>query len=632
MKLPKQKILDFTAVGHSYNNGVGVSYTPDKKLNTIAGLDATGRTFFTNPQFGNNSKADAGTDFVQNFSKMYDGFGIIDDKQHGTLANVAAHSSDPSFLENLDSKYTAGPKDFVNTITDKFNPTGDAKTNSALASYMGYNKWSNLSPAQKSLSVAQSGIQSIPEFSGTNLINTVVPGSQSPVDGKGLTVGAAMESFDYGVNGYDFAKKFGQFDVIGKLAANAKSPAETAQVAKSLGVIGYGVNGGTVPGITSESLMQMGASAAPEFGVGAIKLQSGSPIPSGYQLLPSIAGQEAIAMPQANAHSSSINGNTLQATVDNVHAIGGGVDPISKYWDTFSKSKSLAVQGTVDRGIQGFEAGSMAAAKSAAQGNSNPYLLAAIVAFHTFSGISSTSKSTDQQSRDYVRRFFSATGLTGKDNTIKLADGTIADLGIDGHGGKHDFKYGDKIASADSSRQGTGTLNAYDTDYTNDLDYFSGTAGITLSRLLTGQNSSEVKQVGSQIGNAALGKVGYGQDMTPDNFNSVMNNMKSIYANRGITSKEGAFALTNKLYGDHKINDSELVQMQTSINMVFDNDFKSANNLAAGRFKGIELAMQANNKDAPPVVTAPVTSKEDIIAKNKQVFRSSSTEPQQVGA
>ena len=79
-----------------------------------------------------------------------------------------------------------------------------------------------------------------------------------------------------------------------------------------------------------------------------------------------------------------------------------------------------------------------------------------------------------------VRSRFKDLGLSDKDGKITLSDGSIASIGIDGHGNIRDAKDSSKLTG---DRKGS-KLNAWDIDYTNDLDYTAGMGGVTLSRLL----------------------------------------------------------------------------------------------------------------------------------------------------
>jgi len=198
-----------------------------------------------------------------------------------------------------------------------------------------------------------------------------------------------------------------------------------------------------------------------------------------------------------------------------------------------------------------------------------------------------SGKHKDQKARDSIRDLYKNTGLVNDNYQVSLADGSQFDLGLDGDSGRRTW------AAPDRRMQGApDELNAYDIDYTSDLDFFSGMGGITLSRLLTGSKATNVDQMGGQLGNAAISNIGFGAPMTQENFNKMTANQRAMYAQSGINSKEEALALTNEAFSAGRIKENDIVSMQQSINMVYDDDYALANKLNSGRWKGLEGAAQ----------------------------------------
>ncbi len=588
MDLTKDQFLDFAAVGSAFNSATGVSYKPSQDTSTPAGLDKNGKTFFTNPSYANNSNSESGKTYTDHFQSMFAPFGILSNDHIDKLQSIGGTAADTDLLQNLTNKLNNGAteKEFHKDVFDALGATPakeGAGLNAVLASHLLYNKWDNLSPAQKSLGLSQVGIQSVPELSGINLAKTEIPGSKSPVDGKGINIGQALQTMNYGVNGYSLAKNWPQIDVISKLYANTQSVPEGAQVAKSLYMLGEGTNGAAVKGMTPTSIEGLAAFPAPDYGVGALSLSKNSTVPYGYRLLPG-TGDKSIAIPQGNASTASVKPNSLLSNVQNVEAISEGTHPVVQNW------KRDPSEQNADKGVYG---GSQMSASLNQLSQSNPYLLGAAHAFSITHG-----KDNDPSKISQVQSYLHANGL--KDKEV-LPDGT------------------------------TGELASKPVDHNNAIEHFAASAGTTLSRLLTGNDSGAAKEVGGHIGSAVLGKVGAGADFTPQNFSHVMNNMKAIYAKAGVGSREEAYALSNKLYSSGKINDTDLSQMHSSIDMVYDNDFKQANNLAAGRFKGVELANKSNadvpssrnnNTGALPdqKVSPNGQTKEEIVARNKAKY------------
>lgn len=227
----------------------------------------------------------------------------------------------------------------------------------------------------------------------------------------------------------------------------------------------------------------------------------------------------------------------------------------------------------------------------------------------TFSG---GGKSESQTSRDDVRSVFQNVGLADKDYNLTLADGSKFNVGIDGHGAQHGVTNPDALSPDQKGK--VDKLNAWDLDYTNDLDYASGLGGITLSRLLNGGKSNAVDQMGSEMANGALGNVGYGQPLNTQTFAKTMANMRGFYAQSGIKSKADGYQLANQAFSEGRMDESDLLSAHKSLDMVFDpNGYQTANTLMAGRHPGIAAVangktpfpMQAPGQQLGDLVTGP---------------------------
>lgn len=214
----------------------------------------------------------------------------------------------------------------------------------------------------------------------------------------------------------------------------------------------------------------------------------------------------------------------------------------------------------------------------------------------------SGGKSKAQGGRDSVRKNI---GLMDEEYKVTLAaSNTKADIGMDGHGGKHEFTNPDK--SVDGKR----SLSAYDVDYTNDLDYSSNMMSSALVRLISGGKGKEVDQVAGQLGNAAIKEIGFGQEMTAENFTTAQTNARGFFAQKGIKTKEDAYALANQAVAEGRMTEMDAVTVHQGINMAFDkNGYDTAGKLMAGRWKGLDVAAQIPKAPGPNlnIVAAPST-------------------------
>lgn len=209
------------------------------------------------------------------------------------------------------------------------------------------------------------------------------------------------------------------------------------------------------------------------------------------------------------------------------------------------------------------------------------------LAYDKFSSTFGGGKSGAQKDRDQIRNRFQTAGLLDDKHGLVLADGTVANLGIDGRGNLHESRNPDMI------KVGNRKLFSYETDYSNDMDYAAGMAGSALSRLLNGGKGKAISQLGGQLGNAFLGKVGYGKDMTQGNFDITMANARAAFAKSGITNKADLYQLVNQGYAEGRWDESDAIAMHQAANMMYDkNGFETANTLLAGRFRGLEVARE----------------------------------------
>lgn len=233
---------------------------------------------------------------------------------------------------------------------------------------------------------------------------------------------------------------------------------------------------------------------------------------------------------------------------------------------------------------------------------------------------SKAAKETD--ARNSVINSYTKEGLIDKDGTLSLPDGSVFSFKDGSHG--HSWTNPDRKLKDHPDRE----LFSYETDYTNDTDYVAGMAGITLSRLLAGGTNKAVDQTGNALGNAFLGKVGYGKPLTEDNFNATMTNARAVYGKKGIKSKEDMLALANKAYSEGRINDFDYGVMQQTASLVFDNNFGMAQQLMGGRDKGLSVAASTppdqgpfpQHQNKPGRIYSPILSPEEALLSVQPYF------------
>lgn len=490
---------------------------------------------------------------------------------------------------------------------------------SIVTAYNLYNGWNQMSPAQKSLAISGLGMQGYRFSTGEDLAKQpLIKGTDGATE---LSLGQAFDLFSRGYNAYSLTKNWEQLNGMQKLTGGLKLATDVAKTAKSFNLLGYGSQGGAVQGLNASALASSPWNAASNYGIGAITAPAGTTIPTGYSALPVSAGEGVIAVPAGNMQSAlgaidpamlgsggtgggAAGGATAasESGIPSVGAVAGAV--------TFAAGAYQVYQGWGQGGAAGRTngaiGGSMMAAGLWGMGATNPYLLGGTVALSLLSGSIKTGKSGDQKARDGALSFLKERGAVGKDNTIRLPDGTVVDLGIDGGGNLHTAAKPDYLTE-EHKKQGRGAegkLNYWDVDYTNDLDYWSGTAGTSLTRLVAGGKNKAVDQLGGKIANGAIQNIGYGQEMNPDNFNKWRDNMRSVYSQFGVKSKADAYQLVNQMFAEERVNDSDAVSMQQVLNILYDdNGYDTAQTLSAGRHRGIQVATGDENRPASETVS-----------------------------
>jgi len=512
----------------------GISNSPGPGM-VAAGSDTNGNPIYISQALAASNNPTAGSKTAKSLAEVLNPFGILSDEDVSTIDRIGAAASDVAFLDRLNTlRQNGNTKDFTNAILQRFGyPIAQSLTDNvdnqngiaaAFNAYNMYNYWDRMSTTQKSLGLANLGIQSFKFATGEDLgakkIFDAVYSSDGTLSSPELTVGTALDLLGAGYNVYNLVDNWNEYSTIQKVTGGVTTAAQVAGVAKELGL-----------------------------------LKAGTP---GLETLGQVAGVAGIALGAK--------------TVIDGWGEGGGA------------------KGAVRGGL----GGASIVSGLSMLGYSNPYTAAAIIATSVLGNTIQVGKSKDQGGRDSIRSHFKEMGLVDGDYKVALPDGSIANLGIDGHGGQHDATNPDLIDRKQKK------LNAWDLDYTNDLDYVSGMAGIGLARMLGGGSNKPVDQLGNQIGNAGLGSVGFNQKMTRENFDTVMQNQRALYAKSGINSKADAYALSVELLKQGRISQTDAVQIQQAANMMYDqNGYDTAQRLMNGRQRGAEVAADGLPKPKP---------------------------------
>ncbi len=659
------------AAGDSVLNSAGVSRLPVQGTQSV-GVNSVGQPVYASTSLLRSASTNTGAVSSNAMRSMVSPMVPLTQGESAQFDRIANAASSASVAATLASQYQAGDKKaFVNTLLTSVgqpalkdlvsDPDNKAGIGAAFAGYQLFNNWGKMSPAQKSLGIASLGIQSYQFADGTNLATkSIIPATYNGKElvAPGLTVGQGLNLLSAGYNTYSMVKNWDQLTGLQKIAAGTGDAAQLAGLAKNFGLLGSGTTGAEVANVTAQSLNAAGWSTASQFGPGAIIGQAGKELPAGFVNVAQ-QGNKVIAAPAGSAsvtqEATAQSAGSLLNTAAGVAGVAAGAYQVYQGWGTGGNKGAL----------NGAIGGSAMAAGLVTLGASNPYILGGMVAYSALGGKYETGtggsrvanasvaanpliasnpallatkfgkdliepftsgKSKEQRARDSVRGYFKKGGVISEDNKVINADGSKIDVGVDGHGGQHTVRDPSKLTEHDKNLN---KLSAYDIDYTNDLDYTAGIGGIALARLTGGGKDTPIDQIGSQIGNAALGNVGFGKDMTEGNFKQVMGNLRAQYAKAGITSKADAFQLANQGFAEGRFNETDTRAIQLAANLIFDNDYKTATALMPGRFAGVKTAGDLKNAAQPKQAvevpqqktfkTAALT-KEQLRTRNQQQF------------
>lgn len=266
---------------------------------------------------------------------------------------------------------------------------------------------------------------------------------------------------------------------------------------------------------------------------------------------------------------------------------GFGVTPNLQFGDSPNAQVGSQVGGGVGGLAGGIIGGPLGAAGGSLVGSGVGSLIGG-----AFGG-GSSQKNKEHKSRNSFINRLREFGLLDDNYQLALPDGSVATF-EGGAGMTHAARDPSKLVGEKRSE-----LFGFETDYTNDLDYVASMGGITLARMLGGGKDKAIDQTGNLIGNQALGKLGYGQDFNASNFNQVSDNLRAMYAQSGIKSKDEFLALANQAYTQGRFNDADRAVSQQVADLIFDKDFGKASQLMAGRWKGLDTASQRPGKGGP---------------------------------
>jgi len=597
-------------------SNVGISDTP-KKGYVATGIDNAGNPVYSSVALAQSNDGAAGSNVVNTLGRVLSPLNIFNDADVSAMQKISTASSNPALTADLETKVQEGDrKGFISTMLGALDISSKDRNDSAFAASELYSNWDSMSPAQQSLSISSLGLKSYRDAEGRSLGQKPVVEAQGNT--PGLSTSQALQLFSKGYNVYTLANNWKDFNDFAKVAGADNNPESTAALAQQFGMLGAGTQGaaantkdtvfsdgsfasGTSPPPSGARPAPAGAQPAPAAGPGAITLPAGSKLPNGYvQMGMDVAGKIILAVPEKNRGQVVIG--MLGAGATGTAVIGAAAFGAGKGAQKVMKQWKESLSNPTPRNVVG---GSAIAAGLGSVAFTAPFLLGGAMVTNTIGGMFG-GKSKDQGKRDSVRSNFKKLGGVDNDWNVTLSNGNKVNVGVDGRGGMD------------------GDRHAYDLDYKNDLSFATGMGGIALSRLVSGGKSTEADQVGSQFANAALSELS-NKDFTEANYNTAMQNMRAIYAQSGIKSKEEAYQLANQAFAEGRLSDFDLVQAQQAANMIYDpGSFSTAQKLMSGRNRGVEVAEgQSSNSTRIEPTNTPGINRNSSAPNRRQARRAS---------
>ena len=145
-----------------------------------------------------------------------------------------------------------------------------------------------------------------------------------------------------------------------------------------------------------------------------------------------------------------------------------------------------------------------------------------------------------------------------------------------------------------------GALTGYSTlqnlsedKYGTSMDQVISMAAVSLGRVVSGSKDEKNDNKYADM----FSELRTGGEFSKDTFNSSVKTIKAAYARNGISNKETAYQLANQAYSEGRLNETDLVAIQNTFNMVYDETGANlAQRLLTGRNKSVELINKRREK------------------------------------
>ena len=367
---PGAAIYDPSTFARSYHKAstalASTGITNQADSNTVnVGVDFKGNPVYSNAQLANNKDTSLGTTAAFHSGMALGAMGAFSSQDEADrYVAIGLNAQDPNHHAKLDQLKSAGDVNgFVNAI---------GAANDRYTGYKMYENWNNFSPAQKSIGSSTTGIQNFKFNDGqtfeTKRLTPEIPGVPAMSAGDGLQLASQ------GINVPPATRKWNQLSAIQETQFTPKKSSDVVNTAQSLGILGYDVDGRSVP-IDNQKMSQMQMQPAPHYGIGAVTLPLSSGTPTGYSIVKNM-GDKNIAIPTANKGTALVNApDVASRSAGNIYGKWNKKDNVKQ-----------------DRGVVG---GSALSGGLDSMATTNPYSLGAVITHASFEHVDPKGKDND---------------------------------------------------------------------------------------------------------------------------------------------------------------------------------------------------------------------------------------------
>lgn len=357
------------------SNAAQISYIPIAGFQPI-GSTSSGRRMYAPSTIANSGNSLAGTDTLMNSAAFMAQLGIGDPSVYDGLSNLMPEISEDG-LDDITNTLEEEGKEAgaANIISKLFGgeavPEGEAGDLVKFAAMRIADNWNNFSPEQKSKTLAALAPAAIEAKIGKPL-ETLEVDTPAGVAGS-LKLDGVARTIASGKNGMALARNWSQLSAIGNLLGKTDT-VDIAGVADAAGFLGFGPQGAAVK-VDTEYLSNVGATAAPQFGVGAMVFDHSDLIPKGYRAVSRTPEGQPVAMPENLIHTSSLTtGGPAPAAFKTASKVAARKHKAQKIWR----------EAPAGRNLRGSAGGSAIVSGMQTMLTANPSMAGSITAYSLF--------------------------------------------------------------------------------------------------------------------------------------------------------------------------------------------------------------------------------------------------------